>query len=180
MPSGIETEKIGVPVLHGGHAVVPCVGRPVASRVEEVQRLREDIVVDETSVDGKGAHEQDDIPAAAARSAKGAVRDAGMHSQEERSNDLSQIGLRPLPLSDDHPQRRHEDDEAVPDVAEHDCEQERERDHRKQTGVDLLVRCNTIRIHDRLETFGEFVRSDERRGRPVRPQLVQNRRDIGT
>ena len=95
-----------------------------------------------------------------------------MHSQEKRSNDLSQIGFGPLPLSDDHPQRRHEDDEAVPDVTEHNCEQERERDHSEESRVDLLIRRDTVAVHNVLEPFGELVRAVESGWCLVRAQFM--------
>jgi hypothetical protein len=61
-------------------------------------------------------------------------------------------------------------------VAKHDCKQEREGDNGKKAGVDLLVRCNAIRVHDSLKAFREFIRPLERRRRLVCAQLMQDRR----
>ena len=68
----------------------------------------------------------------------------------------------------------HED--AVADVAEHDGEQERERDDSEQSRVDLLVRADAVRVDDRLEALGELVRAVERRRVLGRAQLVQDAR----
>jgi len=48
-------------------------------------------------------------------------------------------------------------------VAKHDHKQEREGDDGKKAGVDLLVRCNAIRVHDSLKAFREFIHLLERR-----------------
>lgn len=62
-------------------------------------------------------------------------------------------------------------------VAKHDGEQERERDDGEQAGVDLLVRTDTVRVDDVLETFGELVGPVKGRGRLGRAELVQQRRN---
>lgn len=59
MPSGIQAEEISVAVESADGPIC----RKVPARVKEVERLREDIVVNESSVSGKGAHEKDDITA---------------------------------------------------------------------------------------------------------------------
>lgn len=65
-------------------------------------------------------------------------------------------------------------------VSEHDREQERERYDRKQTGVDFLIRRNTIAVDDSLEAFRELVNTMERRWFLGCMQLLENWRDIGT
>ena len=96
------------------------------------------------------------------------------------TTDLAQVALAQLLLEHDHEGGGQEDDEAVTNIAEHDSEQEREGDDRKQTGVDFLVSGNTIGIHDGLEALRKLVRADERRRRAVGAELVQDGRDIGT
>jgi hypothetical protein len=67
------------------------------------------------------------------------------------------------------------DDRPMSNVAEHDRKQEREGDDGKEARVDLLVRRDAVRVHDRLEALRELVRPMERRRGPVRAQLVQDR-----
>ena len=64
-------------------------------------------------------------------------------------------------------------------VAEHDSEQERERDDGKQTRVHLLVRRDTVGIHDGLEALGELVRTMERGRRAIRAQLMKDGWNVG-
>ena len=64
-------------------------------------------------------------------------------------------------------------------VAEHDSEQERERDDGKQAGVHLLVGRDTVGIHNGLEALSELVHAVERRRGTVCAQLMQNGRDVG-
>ena len=100
----------------------------------------------------------------------------GKCALKERSHDLAEIGACPLALVEDHIQCREKDDRPVSNVAEHDREQERKGDDGKEAWVDLLVRSDAIRVHDRLEALRELVRPMERRRRPVRAQLMQDRR----
>lgn len=65
-------------------------------------------------------------------------------------------------------------------VTEHDSEQEWERDDSEKTRVHLLVRRDTITVHDRLEAFRELVRAVERRRRLIRAELMQDGRDVRT
>ena len=51
-------------------------------------------------------------------------------------------------------------------VTEHDSEEEREGDDGKAARVDLTVRCDTVRVHNRLEALGELV------GKVVRGRLL--------
>lgn len=68
----------------------------------------------------------------------------------------------------------------MPDVSEHDGEEEGEGDDGEQSGVDLLVRANTVGVDDGLEAFGKLVRAVERRGILGRSKLVKNARDAGS
>lgn len=62
----------------------------------------------------------------------------------------------------------------MPNITKHHGEQERERNDGKQTGVDFLVGCNTVSVHDGLEAFGELVGTRESWWRFVRAQLLYN------
>lgn len=46
-------------------------------------------------------------------------------------------------------------------IAKHDSEQEREGDNSKESRVDLLVRRDTVTVHDSLESFRKLVRAQE-------------------
>ncbi len=60
-------------------------------------------------------------------------------------------------------------------VTKHDRKQERKGDDSEKARVDLLVRRDAIRVHDRLESFCELIGPLERRRRLVCAQLMQNR-----
>lgn len=66
----------------------------------------------------------------------------------------------------------------MPNVTEHDREQEWEGGHSGQTRIDFLVRSNTIIVHNILEDFGKLVDAMERRWSLVGSDFVENRRDI--
>ena len=104
---------------------------------------------------------------------------AGCRHETRLQTHLAQIALRQLALKQDHRQCSEESDKTVTDVAEHDCEQEGERNDSKQARVDLLVRRYTVGVHDGLETFSKLVRAVERRWGAIRAQPVQDGRDVG-
>lgn len=60
-------------------------------------------------------------------------------------------------------------------ITEHHSEQEWEGNDRKQTGIDLLVRCDTVCIHYRLEPLRKLVGSVERRRGPISAEFVEDR-----
>ena len=64
MPAGIEAKGIYVASVHEIHDSRILNRRHLPARMEEVQRFREDIVVDEAGVDGEQAHEEDDVTTA--------------------------------------------------------------------------------------------------------------------
>ena len=68
VPAGIDTHGICMAIGHSPRGV----GGEVPSRVEDVQRLGEDVVVQESGVHREQTHKQDDVPAAAALSATSA------------------------------------------------------------------------------------------------------------
>jgi hypothetical protein len=64
MPAWIQTKRIDVTIWLTMHDSALSVGeRP--PRTEQVEGLGEYVVVNETSVDGKGAHEKNNVPSAA-------------------------------------------------------------------------------------------------------------------
>ena len=140
----------------------------------EVQALGKNIVVNQSSVHGEKTHEQDDITTAARKSSLvfDPLTQSIEHLLEEHANNLTKVLLSPRPLPQNHPKPSDEQDTSMTDITKHHREQERERDHRKQTGVDLLVRRDTVCIHDRLKAFRELVKAVVRRWRLVRTQLV--------
>lgn len=91
---------------------------------------------------------------------------------------LVQLSPCQLPFHNNHYQRREQNDEAMPNVTEHNSEQERESDDSKETGVDFLVGRDTIAVHDTLETSREFVRSVEGWRLLICTQLVQDWTDV--
>jgi hypothetical protein len=132
----IEVEHVGpVELERVGHGDAP-------RRAEDVDRLGEDVVVDEARVDAEQGHEEDDVAAA-----------------EEDLHDLVALEAElELSLAQDHEQGEEEHDEAVARVAEHHREQERKRDDGERGRVDLAVRRDAVRVHDALEARRELVR----------------------
>lgn len=63
-------------------------------------------------------------------------------------------------------------------VTEHDSEEERERDDRKQPRIDFLVGCDPIAVHDGLEALRELIGSDECGWRLVGAKLLQYGHDV--
>lgn len=100
-----------------------------------------------------------------------------LHLLEESAKDLSKVSARKLPLVQDHENAGDEDDDTVTNISEHDREQERECNDGKETWINLLIRSNTIAVHDGLEAFGELVRALECGRGFASVELVQNRRD---
>lgn len=90
---------------------------------------------------------------------------------------LTEIRFTQSPLVENHVNRSAEDDKTVANISEHDCEEERERNDRKKSRVNLLVLADTVAIHDGLEGFGEFIGPVERGWSFVCPQLMKDRRN---
>lgn len=64
MPARIETEGINVAVGRSEGTTFRELSRHVPSRVPNVKRFREDVVVHKAGVHGENAHEEDDVPSA--------------------------------------------------------------------------------------------------------------------
>lgn len=87
---------------------------------------------------------------------------------------LAKVSFTQTPLIEDHVNRSTEYDETMTNIAEHDCEEERERNDREKSRVDLLIFSDTVTVHDGLEGFSEFIRPVERGWCLVRLELVEN------
>lgn len=122
----------------------------------------EDVIVDETSVDGKDAHQQNDV----------ATKEEGVH-------DLFAKAAGVLLLNHDEASSGEGNEDAVANVTKHDSKEEREGDDGEETGVDFLVRGDAVRINDGLEAGCELV--DAVKGGRVFgiAELVQDGRDGG-
>jgi hypothetical protein len=82
-------------------------------------------------------------------------------------------GLTPKPLlGQNHIQCRYENDETVPNVAEHDSKQEWERHNCEQAWVNLLIGSNAIVVHDSLKSFCKLVGPMISRRRFMRAQFM--------
>ena len=96
---------------------------------KDVKALREDVVVDESGVDGSNAHHEDDVAAA-----------------EEDLEDLGAVDvLLELLLLEDHPEGEEEHDGAVASVAKHDGEEEGESGDGVHCWVYLVKKTNLIK-----------------------------------
>ena len=99
--------------------------------------------------------------------------------QQDGTSYLSKILFCQLTFGHDHVQRKEQNNKTVPNVTEHDGEQEWESDDCEQSRVDFLVTCNTVTVHDRLETLGEFIGPVERGRGLVGAKLMQDWRYAG-
>lgn len=98
---------------------------------------------------------------------------------EEGTKDLSKVRTPKLPLVQDHEDASDKDDDTVANVSEHDRKQERESDNGEETWVDLLVRSNTVTVHDGLEALGKLISTLEGWRGLASAKLVKNGRDTG-
>lgn len=69
VPGGIQPEWISVLIGYRGHSLVAVGFRPFPPRVEQMQRLRENVIIDETSVNRECPHEQDNVATTTTESA---------------------------------------------------------------------------------------------------------------
>lgn len=96
-----------------------------------------EVVVDEAHVGREDAHEQEEVP----DWGHGACKSAGVRL-----------------VCETQPDGENEQQRSMHDVAEHDSEEEGERDDVKDSGIDLLVSWNSVCIHDFLEGPQEIIR----------------------
>ena len=87
MPARIQAEGISV-AIEGANSSVD---RDVPTGMEEMKRLGEDVVINESGVDSKGAHEEDDITTAIGKriGTPNARSDPGCDLQEEHPHNLA-------------------------------------------------------------------------------------------
>jgi len=150
---------------------------------KDFHRLGEDVVVDETSVNGEDAHQQDNVTTAVD------------HAKDLRMNDyfyfiflkkretlparylvaLGGFGQRLFIVDNVYGDKGHE--ETMAKIAKHDGEEEGERDERKHGRVDFLVASDTVGVHDDLEGLGELVGAVEGRGHFFGLENVHDRGD---
>mmetsp|Transcript_46690 Transcript_46690/g.109871 ORF Transcript_46690/g.109871 Transcript_46690/m.109871 type:complete len:967 (-) Transcript_46690:258-3158(-) len=127
-------------------------------RPEGLERDGEELVVDEARVGRKQTHHENVVPPVV-----------------DRSEHVVGRGGFELFLEEDDEAAGHGHHDAVPDVAEHDAEQERESDEREHRGVELLIARHTVRVHNGLEARGDLAGLEVgRRGFP-RLEHVEHR-----
>ena len=87
MPARVQAEGISV-AIEGANSSVD---RDVPTRMEEMERFGDDVVVNESSVDSESAHEEDDIATAIGKRIRtpDAGSDPGCNLQEEHPHNLA-------------------------------------------------------------------------------------------
>lgn len=90
---------------------------------------------------------------------------------EARTHLVTRSPLELLLESDQSGGTQHHND-TVSNVSKHDSEEEGEGDDRKESRIDLLIRRNTVRVDDGLESGGKLVRRVESRWILERSALV--------
>lgn len=180
VPCGVEAKGIRVAGGDGRQRAVTLV-RPFPARVPDVQRLGEDIVIDQSSEHGEHAHEKDDIATAVQfgylrQNAEFPLK-TPVHLLEERSKHFSNINLLDLLLVENHRRCGQSDEDTMAQITEHDSEQEGECHNGEQARIDFLIGSNAIAIDDGLEAFRELVDTVESWGLLCRVKLLEDRWD---
>lgn len=150
LPHWIETDRVSAMEVVRRIQLQSLVGHDCAgvvvnlpTRAEDVKRLREDVVVDQSGVHREQSHQEDDVATA-----------------EENIPDLI---VRLLSsqwfLLQHHPCTEESHDRTVTQVAEHNSEQEWESDDRVRSWIHLAIRCDTISVDEHLESVRELVGS---------------------
>mmetsp|Transcript_72760 Transcript_72760/g.201760 ORF Transcript_72760/g.201760 Transcript_72760/m.201760 type:complete len:667 (-) Transcript_72760:149-2149(-) len=119
------------------------VGIDVEAALEELEADGEEVVVHEAGVQRKDAEAQDHVPSRV----------------EHRHGELERLGVAAKVEAD------HQQQAAMPDVAVHHPEDERERHDGEERGVSLLVAGNAVGVDHVLERLRVLVRLDVCRGR---------------
>lgn len=165
VPVPVKSKRIAVVVLQRSLDSLTFVDmfRPLPLTGEDSERLREDIVVEETGVHREDTHHQHNVT-----------------TIECHVSQFVQLGPEELSLPEDHRSRSQGHEQTVTEITEHDGEQKGESNNRRQTRVDFLVLGNTVGVDDCLEGLGELVRLHEGRRSLVRSDLVDNGRNRET
>mmetsp|Transcript_72761 Transcript_72761/g.201766 ORF Transcript_72761/g.201766 Transcript_72761/m.201766 type:complete len:464 (-) Transcript_72761:755-2146(-) len=119
------------------------VGIDVEAALEELEADGEEVVVHEAGVQRKDAEAQDHVPSRV----------------EHRHGELERLGVAAKVEAD------HQQQAAMPDVAVHHPEDERERHDGEERGVSLLVAGNAVGVDHVLERLRVLVRLDVGWGR---------------
>ena len=112
-------------------------------RSEDVDGFGEDIVVDETRVDGEESHEKDDIS-----------------SSEEDCPDFlcSPFVLKSL-FFEDHPEGEERKKNSMSRISEHHREEKRKSDQDEGHWIDFSISGHTVGIDQILKSLSEFIQS---------------------
>ena len=102
---------------------------------KDVHRLREDIVVDEPGVDGKDAHQEDDITTV----------------EEVVPYLVVRLSCHQLLLFDNHVESKAKHDDAVASISKHDGKEEWEGDDGEDCRVGLSVRGDSVGVDESLD-----------------------------
>ena len=144
MPRGVDTKGVDGARLLTVHVLALVALDPGGS--EEIHHVPEDIVIEQSAVDGEEAHEHEHVAA---------VPRVG--------EDLVHLAHRlEVLLARDEVGGEEGHEQAVAYVAEHDAEEEGEGDDDEGGRVDLAIPRDAVGVDDRLEGRGELVESEVR------------------
>jgi len=110
------------------------------ARSKDIERYGEELIVDPSGVEGKAAHQKQQITH---------IVDIWQHL----------LGI----LAPNYPQGQGQDDSTVADVSEHHSEQEGEDGNGEKGGIYLLIARHTVSVDDFLERSSERVHFEVRR-----------------
>ncbi len=128
---------------------------------EDVDGLGEDVVVDQTCVDGEHGHKRDKITS----------------SKENFPDFRINFSRFQLLFLDAHPQAKGKNHQAMAGVTKHDGKKEGKGDYGKNGRISLAIRSNSIGVNEFLEGRSKLVCSKEGWRRLLGCHLVEYRRD---
>jgi len=123
VPIGIDTKGVDFAIGDSSDRALPVIW-PIEPVGKDVQRLGEDIVVDKSSEDGKGTHQQDEVSTTRSLAAIGMPDRSSL--QEESLDILIYSRAGNLLFKDAHGQSSEEHDDSVTNITKHDGKQEGE------------------------------------------------------
>mmetsp|Transcript_10136 Transcript_10136/g.23433 ORF Transcript_10136/g.23433 Transcript_10136/m.23433 type:complete len:356 (-) Transcript_10136:1503-2570(-) len=162
VPAGVEPE--GVHRVRRGARLLPRALCPQPGRTEKVRHQSEDVVVQEPRVHREEAHQQQHVPA----------------MPRIRQDLVHRVHRLKLALVGDEVEREERHEGAVADVAEHDPEEEGERDDRESRRIDLAIPGHAVRLDESMEALRKLVELEVGGRLLVSVDQVHDGRHLGT
>ena len=133
-------------------------------RLKDVDRLGEDVVVDEAGVDGENRHQENQVTT----------------TEKDLPNFRVDFLRLQLLFFQTHPDGKGQNNQSVSGISEHDSEEKWESDDGEDGRVRLLVGRDAVSVDQLLKCRSKFVGPEESWGSFNRFHLVENGTDGGS